>query len=84
MKIEVKIERETGAAIIKTGDWYGRDETMLEAYVKQGQHTSMSRSYWREACRKPKTPEEQTIAAELLVEYAQLSHYELKMQHAEY
>lgn len=82
MKIEVKIERETGAAIIKTGDWHDRDETMLEAYVKQGQHTSMSRGYWREACRKPKTLAEQLLTAELLVEYAQLTHYTLKMQHA--
>lgn len=79
MKIEVRIERATGAAIIKTGDWCDRDETMLEAYVKQGQHTSMAPNYWRYNCRKPKTLAEQTLAAELLVEYAQLTHYALKM-----
>ena len=79
MKIEVKIERATGAAILKTGDWYDRDETMLEAYVKQGQHTSMSRGYWRESCRTPKTIAERILAAQLLVEYAQLTHYTLKM-----
>ena len=84
MKIEVKIERETGAAIIKTGGWHDRQETLPEAYVKQGQHVGMDMSYWRYKCKKPTTPDEHLLAAELLVEYAQLSHYELKMQHAEY
>lgn len=84
MKIEVKIERETGQAIIKTGDWYNWQGTLLEAYVKQGQHVGMDMNYWRYKCKKPTTPDEHLLAAELLVEYAQLSHYELKMQHAEY
>lgn len=83
MKIEVKIERESGTAIIKTGGWYDRQDTLLEAYVKQGQHVGMDMSYWRYKCKKPTTPDEQLLAAGLLVEYAQLTHYTLKM-HAKY
>lgn len=68
MKIEIRIEKDTGCALLKTG--LTEPDGKLEIYSHIGQHSTASKDYWALRCSKPKTIEEQIKAIDLLVEYA--------------
>lgn len=72
MKIEVKIERATGRAILRTGEWADANKTKPVVYAVSGGHQYMDMRYWRYKCKPPEMAVEHMRAATLLVKYANL------------